>query len=85
MEYLEYNIGDTDNEFCIQSCSKPLNYCLARMINKNQSIHDFVGYEPSGREFNSFILNKEGKPHNPMINSGAIMVASLLHNNKEPS
>ena len=25
-----YSVGDTDEHFCLQSCSKPLNYCLAR-------------------------------------------------------
>lgn len=80
-----FQLGDTTNEFCIQSCCKPLNYCLARQINNNIDIHEFVGYEPSGQEFNSFIMNKQGKPHNPMINSGAIMISSLLHFDREPS
>ena len=28
-----HNIGDYQNDFCLQSCSKPLNYCLARMLH----------------------------------------------------
>ena len=28
-----FELGDTDHEYCLQSCSKPLNYCLARMLN----------------------------------------------------
>ena len=28
-----YSIGDTNDKFCLQSCSKPLNYCLARSLN----------------------------------------------------
>lgn len=82
-----FEIGDTTEEFCLQSCSKPLNYCLVRNIEKNQAfkVHQHVGYEPSGRAFNSFVLNHNGLPHNPFINAGAIMVSSLIHPNLEPS
>jgi glutaminase len=82
-----HSVGDTDRLFCIQSCCKPLNYCYARMLNEHKGVdvHKHVGYEPSGRAFNSFVLNKDGIPHNPLINAGAIMVSSLIHADKEPS
>ena len=51
-----YSVGDVDNEFCLQSCSKPMSYCIARETLGSDVVHNHVGYEPSGREFNAFCL-----------------------------
>jgi glutaminase len=73
-----YNKGDYETEFCVQSCSKPITYLIGCDLKEADYIHNFVGREPSGRNFNELCLSNEKIPHNPLINSGAIMCASLI-------
>lgn len=74
-----FSIGDTKVPFSIQSCSKPLSYAVALEYLSSEVVHKYVGQEPSGRMFNEMVLDEDNKPHNPMINAGAIVIASLLY------
>lgn len=73
-----FSIGDVNIPFTLQSCSKPLTYAIALDQLGADVVHQYVGQEPSGRMFNELILDYNKKPHNPMINAGAIIVCSLL-------
>ncbi|PZC75185.1 hypothetical protein B5X24_HaOG206600 [Helicoverpa armigera] len=73
-----FSIGDVNVPFTVQSCSKPLTYAMALETLGAELVHKYVGTEPSGRNFNELVLDYNMKPHNPMINAGAILVCSLL-------
>ena len=74
-----FQIGDIDQKFCVQSCSKPITYGIALDNYGEDVVHNYVGKEPSGRNFNELCLNEDGLPHNPLINSGSIMSTSLIN------
>lgn len=81
----KFSIGDSKIKFCLQSCCKPILYCIAKDLCGKETVHKHIGHEPSGQKFNAFILNEENKPHNPMINAGAIMSSSLILPNEDPA
>lgn len=74
-----YTIGEADVPFTIQSMSKPFTYGAALMRHGREKVLRHVGVEPTGEAFNSIILDEtNNRPFNPMVNAGAISVASLL-------
>ncbi|XP_033938761.1 glutaminase 2b [Pseudochaenichthys georgianus] len=73
-----HSVGDTKQPFCLQSCVKPLQYAIAVHEAGTEKVHQYVGMEPSGFKFNMLSLDDEDKPHNPMVNAGAIVISSLI-------
>ena len=74
-----YEIGDTREEFTIQSISKPFTYGLALEDLGNEAVDAKVDVEPSGDSFNEISLAEgTGRPANAMINAGALTATSLI-------
>jgi glutaminase len=71
--------GDSEIRFSIQSISKTFSLALAFALEGND-LWKRVGVEPSGNPFNSLIQLEfeNGKPRNPFINAGALVVTDVL-------
>ncbi len=74
-----FGVGDFDQKFSIQSISKILSLTLAYKL-EGEKLWERVDVEPSGNPFNSLLQLESdlGKPRNPFINSGAIVVCDVL-------
>jgi glutaminase len=82
-----FSIGDTADEFSVQSTSKPFNYAIALEQLGPEEVHRWVGQEQSGGAFNdpNLSLGRDGRPRNPMINAGAIGTLALVDTGKDQS
>ncbi|MDX6746561.1 glutaminase [Polaribacter sp. PL03] len=74
-----FGIGDFNTKFSIQSVSKVLSLTLAYKF-EGAKLWERVDVEPSGNPFNSLLQLEAdlGKPRNPFINSGAIVICDVL-------
>lgn len=72
--------GDAEVELTLQSVSKPFVYAWALERLGAGKVHERVGVEPAGDSFDSAITLEQAtrRPHNPMINAGALAVTGLL-------
>lgn len=74
-----YQAGAAQQQFTIQSISKPFTYGIALEDHGRTEVLRKIGVEPTGDAFNSIRLHPDsGCPLNPMVNAGAIAATSLI-------
>ena len=77
----EYTAGDWQTKFTMQSIIKPVILLLALMDSGRDAVRDLVGVEATGKPFDAFNYSDQaltGAHINPMINTGAIALCTLI-------
>ena len=77
-----YFAGDCFDTFTMQSVVKPLILLLALMDSGIEKVRALVGVEATGKPFDAFNYSDQaltGAHINPMINTGAIALCTLIH------
>lgn len=75
----QYCVGDYSEKFSIQSVVKIFSLIMAYRLFGHDT-WERIGVEPSGTPFNSLVQleSDQGKPRNPFMNSGALVVCDML-------
>lgn len=77
-----YSAGDCHDRFTMQSIVKPVILLLALMDSGEERVRALVGVEATGKPFDAFNYSDQaltGAHINPMINTGAIALCTLIH------
>ena len=78
--------GDAEKQFTMQSIIKPIILLLAIQDAGHDRVRSLVGVESTGKPFDSFNysdLALTGEHINPMINTGAIALCSIINGTNE--
>ncbi len=74
-----FAVGDSDEPFSLQSITKL--FALAALLQLDPHAWDKVGWDPTSSGYGSVaeLERHSGRPRNPFVNSGALVVTDRLH------
>ena len=74
-----FAVGDSDEPFSLQSITKL--FALAALLQLDPHAWDKVGWDPTSSGYGSVaeLEHHSGRPRNPFVNSGALVVTDRLH------
>ncbi len=74
-----FAVGDSDEPFSLQSITKL--FALAALLQLDPQAWDNVGWDPTSSGYGSVaeLERHSGRPRNPFVNSGALVVTDRLH------
>ena len=75
------SFGDSRQMFTMQALANPIIYAAVLSELGANAVHKLVGQEASGCHNKKIRLDKESRPHNPLINAGAILMSSQFNKN----
>lgn len=78
----DYFAGDCTEQFTMQSVAKPLILLQALLDSGIDRVRALVGVEATGKPFDTFNYSDQaltGAHINPMVNTGAIALCTLIH------
>lgn len=75
--------GDTAVRFTIEELAYPFLYAEYTKKVGAERTKSAMGTQPTDQPANAMILNDENNPHNPFMNSGAMVMLSSLHEGSE--
>jgi len=79
-----FNIGDYATKYLARDTAKAFNYCLALKDSDEKTVHDRIGHSPKENGLDYLMLDKNGLPHNPLTDAGALAVGSMIGGTNDP-
>lgn len=72
------NVGDTTYSYPLQSISKVFTYGLCLEDHGRDLILQRIGVEPSGEDYTAIRFERNNRPFNAMVNTGALVAAEMV-------
>ena len=71
--------GDCSVDVCLQEIMFCISYLCSRDVLGRDEVHKLVGREYSGLSSHAVSLNDDRRPHNPLVDIGALQLCGVIN------